>query len=188
MTQQTSSGLMQALAPIATRRPVHLIVSGAANGLVHVICQPLQMGADEDPEIARGFAVDASPEELDRDLPRLITEGWVPAHKGLQSVLDQVAAAAAQAREATLRKEKDKGKGKANGTRDATGGAQTTLAPPPAEAGPAAAEPTASAVPAAAEPTVPVPAETAAAPANAEPPAPAAAQPAGCDPVASLFE
>lgn len=191
MNEQPSGGLMQAVAPIAARRPVHIIVSrGAADGALHVVCQPLRTGNDEDPEIARGFSVEGTPAELDADLPGHVAKTWVPAHQSLQSVLDQVAAHAEQARQATLRKQKEgNGKGKKDGGAAATG-AQTTLTPPPADAA-APAEPTpapaATAEPEAAAQGEPAQApEAPAAAAPAEPPAATAAAPG--DGISNLFD
>lgn len=191
MNEQPSGGLMQALAPIAARRPVHIIVSkGAADGALHVVCQPLRTGNDEDPEIARGFSVEGTPAELDTDLPGHVAKTWVPAHQSLQTVLDQVAAHAEQARQATLRKQKE-GNGKGKKDVAAAAGAQTTLTPPPADAaGPTAPAPapTAAAGP---ESTAPAP-EAPAAPAPAEParaePLPAAAVTAPGDGISNLFD
>lgn len=192
MNEQPSGGLMQALAPIADRRPVHIIVSkGAAEGALHVVCQPLRTGNEEDPEIARGFSVEGTPAELDADLSGHVAKTWVPAHQSLQSVLDQVAAHAEQARQATLRKQKEgNGKGKKD-TGAAAAGAQTTLTPPPADAA-APGEPTpAPAVAPATEPAAqaePAPApEAPAAPTPAEVPATAAAPVAG-DGISNLFD
>ena len=191
MNEQPSGGLMQALAPIAARRPVHIIVSnGAADGALHVVCQPLRTGNDEDPEIARGFSVEGTPAELDGDLPGHVAKTWVPAHQSLQSVLDQVAAHAEQARQATLRKQKEgNGKAKKDGGA-AAAGAQTTLTPPPADAA-APAEPTpapaAAPAPEAAAQPEPAPApEAPAEPAPAEPAAAASAAPG--DGISNLFD
>ena len=191
MNEQPSGGLMQALAPIAARRPVHIIVSnGAADGALHVVCQPLRTGNDEDPEIARGFSVEGTPAELDGDLPGHVAKTWVPAHQSLQSVLDQVAAHAEQARQATLRKQKEgNGKAKKDGGA-AAAGAQTTLTPPPADAA-APAEPTpapaAAPAPEAAAQAEPAPApEAPAEPAPAEPAAAASAAPG--DGISNLFD
>ena len=173
---------MQALAPIAARRPVHLIVSkGAADGVLHIVCQPLRVGNEEDPEIARGFSVEDTPAELDASLPGHVANIWVPAHQSLQSVLDQVAAHAEQARQATLHKQKEGGKGK----KDAGAGAasaQTTLAPPPADA---AAPSPALAAPAP-EPAIQA-AETTPAP-DSPPGEPAPAAAASGDGISSLFD
>lgn len=191
MNEQPSGGLMQALASIADRRPVHIIVSkGAADGALLVVCQPLRTGTDEDPEIGRGFSVEGTPAELDTDLPGHVAKTWVPAHQSLQSVLDQVAAHAEQARQATLRKQKEgNGKGKKDGGA-AAAGAQTTLAPPPADpAAPAARTPSPAAAPApeAATQAEPTPApEAPAATAQTEPPAAAAATPG--DGIDNLFD
>ncbi|HEX6369858.1 MAG TPA: PRTRC system protein E [Longimicrobium sp.] len=188
MNEQPSGGLMQALAPIADRRPVHLIVSkGAAEGALHVVCQPLRVGNDEDPEIGRGFSVEGTPAELDADLPGHVARTWVPAHQSLQSVLDQVAAHAEQVRQATLRKQKEgNGKGKKDGGAVAAG-AQTTLAPPPADpAAPAEATPLPAPAPA---PEAATQAEPA--PAPEAPAAPAQAEPAGAAPgdaISNLFD
>ena len=47
MSEQPSGGLMQALAPIAVRRPVHVIITGGeAEGALHVVCQPLRVSDD----------------------------------------------------------------------------------------------------------------------------------------------
>lgn len=193
MNEQPSGGLMQALAPIAARRPVHIIVTGAAEGVLHVVCQPLRVGNDEDPEIGRGFSVEATPAELDADLPGHVARSWVPAHQSLQSVFDQVAAHAEQARQATLRKQKE-GKGKKEGAAGA-GSAQTTLAPPPADA--AAPPPTADAAapapsPAAAPeteaPATPTPTPAPAAPAEPAPAEPALAAAAPGDGISAFFD
>ncbi|HEX2203489.1 MAG TPA: hypothetical protein VHG91_09340, partial [Longimicrobium sp.] len=134
MSEQPSGGLMQALAPIAARRPVHLIVTeGEAEGTLHVVCQPLRVGNDEDPELGRGFSVEDTPAQLDAALPGHVATSWVPARQSLQSVFDQIAAHTAETRQAALRKEKDKGKGKKDGGAGAAS-AQTLLAPPPADA------------------------------------------------------
>lgn len=138
MSEQPSPGLMQALAPVARRRPVHVIVSGAPGDLLSLVVQPLSMGGEETPELARGFSATATPEELDRDLPGMVAAGWVPAHQSLQSVVDQAAAHAAAAREETLRKQAGKtGKGKKDAP--ATAAAPLVAAPPAAAAQPAAA-------------------------------------------------
>ena len=186
MSEQPSGGLMQALAPIAVRRPVHVIITGGeAEGALHVVCQPLRVSDDEDPEIAHGFAVEGTPAELDADLAGHVARSWVPAHQSLQSVLDQVAAQAEQARQATLRKQKEKeGKGKKDGGAAAPS-AQTTLAPPAetaASAAPDAAAPAASAREAT---TAEAPAADAAADSPAEP-APVAAP--ASDGISSLFD
>lgn len=102
-------GLLQALAPIAARRPVHIIVSGTET-MLHVVLQPVQLDAKEGADIARGFSVDATPAELDADLPGLISERWVPAHRGLQTVIDQVTAVTESARQSTVRQHRDRGK------------------------------------------------------------------------------
>lgn len=187
MPEQPSVGLMQALAPIAARRPVHIIVSaGAAEGALHVVCQPLQAGKDEDPEIARGFSVEDTPAELDASLPGHVATIWVPAHQGLQNVLDQIAAHAEQAKQAALRKQKETG-GKGKRDKDAgaaDGGAQTTLAPPPAEsAAPSAAVAAPAPRPAAEAAASPPPATATVAPAE-----PALAAAAAGDGISSLFD
>jgi PRTRC genetic system protein E len=198
MNEQSSGGLMQALAPIATRRPVHIIVSAAAEGALHVVCQPLRVGNDEDPELGRGFSVEAMPAELDADLSAHVARSWVPAHQSLQSVLDQVAAHAEQARQATLRKQKE-GKGKKEGAAGA-GSAQTTLAPPPADAAAPAPAPDPAPAPApdAPAPAAPVSAaapeagatgaEAAPTPAPAAAAEPALAGAASSDGISSLFD
>jgi PRTRC genetic system protein E len=135
---QTAPGLMQALAPIVTRRPVHIIASPGAEGAIHLVIQPLRVDDTEDAEIGAGFAVEAPPAELDADLPRHIGEFWVPAQKGLQSVLDQVRAAAEATRTTTVAKAKDgKSGGKKGAVAPASGG-QTSLLAPGAEASDAA--------------------------------------------------
>ncbi|HET6229665.1 MAG TPA: PRTRC system protein E [Longimicrobiaceae bacterium] len=142
-------GLMQAIAPVASRRPVHMILSGAANGRLHLVVQPVQLEGESSPELSRGFSVEATPAELDRDLPALFASRWVPAHVGLQKAIDQVASAAGKARDDTLRGAKDK-PGKAKGKPGAADQGQTELAtaedpsapaPEPAEAPDAAAAP-----------------------------------------------
>jgi PRTRC genetic system protein E len=190
MNEQPRGGLMQALAPIATRRPVHIIVTGAAEGALHVVCQPLRVGNDEDPEIGRGFSVEATPAELDADLPGHVARSWVPAHQSLQSVFDQVAAHAEQARHATLRKQKE-GKGKKESAAGA-GSAQTTLAPPPADAAtPAPASDAAVTAPspaAAPEAETAAPTSTPAAPAQPASPEPAPTAAAAGDGISSFFD
>lgn len=201
MNEQSSGGLMQALAPIATRRPVHIIVSAATEGALHVVCQPLRVGNDEDPELGRGFSVEATPAELDADLPAHVARSWVPAHQSLQSVLDQVAAHAEQARQATLRKQKE-GKGKKEGAAGA-GSAQTTLAPPPADAAAPAPDPAPAPAADAPAPAAPVSAaapeaggteagatgaEAAATPAPVAAAEPALAGAASGDGISSLFD
>ena len=55
MSEQPSGGLMQALAPIAVRRPVHVIITGGeAEGALHVVCQPLRV-SDRDPALLRAL-------------------------------------------------------------------------------------------------------------------------------------
>jgi PRTRC genetic system protein E len=125
MTEQLPSGLMQAIAPIARRRPVHIIVSGASDEALRVVIQPVRTDDKEDPEVANGFFVEAPPAELDTDLPRHVAEQWVPARLGLQSVLDQVKGAAERTRQTTVTKAKEaKGK-KTGGAGDS--GAQTAI-------------------------------------------------------------
>lgn len=188
MNEQPSGGLMQALAPIAARRPVHIIVTAGAEGMLHVVCQPLRVGNDEDPEIGRGFSVEATPAELDADLPGHVATSWVRARQSLQSVLDQVAAQAEQARQAALRKQKE-GKGKKEGAAGA-GSAQTTLVPPPADvATPAPAPEAPAAAPSpvdAAEAKTATPTQAAAAEPAAQATALAAAAPG--DGISSLFD
>ncbi|MDB4952240.1 MAG: hypothetical protein JWM27_4889 [Gemmatimonadetes bacterium] len=135
-------GLMQAIAPVASRRPVHMILSGAANGRLHLVVQPVQLEGESSPELARGFSVEATPAELDRDLPALFASRWVPAHVGLQKAIDQVASAAGKARDDTLRSAKDK-PGKAKGKPGAAVDGQTELV--------TAAEPSPSLTPAPAQ-------------------------------------
>jgi PRTRC genetic system protein E len=128
---------MQAIAPVASRRPVHMILSGAASGRLHLVVQPVQLDGETTPDLARGFSVEATPAELDRDLPALFATSWVPAHVGLQKAIDQVAAAAGKARDETLRSAKGK-PGKPQGKAAATEDGQTELVTavetsPPAE-------------------------------------------------------
>lgn len=187
MPSEPSGGLMQALAPIASRRPVHLIVSAAEDGDLHVVCQPVRTSDDEEPELAQGFTVTASPAELDQDLPALVANTWVPAHESLQRVLDQVAAAAEQKRQSVMQKPPKGGRAT---DAPAPASAQITLDPPPA--GPPASSP---AVPApddgpgdqAAQ--AGPPADTAAPPATREPVlvAAGAAPPAG-DEISAMFD
>lgn len=125
MTEQLPSGLMQAIAPIARRRPVHIIVSGADDEALRVVIQPVRTDDKEDPEVASGFVVVASPAELDTDLPRHVAEQWVPARLGLQSILDQVKGAAERTRQTTVAKAKDP-KGKKTGGAGDSGG-QTAI-------------------------------------------------------------
>src|SRR4051812_23888756 len=95
---QAAAGLMQAIAPLVKRRPVQIIVSDGTDGALHVVFQPIRVDDKEDAEIARGFSVEAAPEELDADLPHHVAEHWVPARMGLQSMLDQIKNAAEQTR------------------------------------------------------------------------------------------
>jgi PRTRC genetic system protein E len=125
MTEQPPSGLMQAIAPIARRRPVHIIVSGADGEALRVVIQPVRTDDKEDPEVASGFVVEAAPAELDTDLPRHVAEQWVPARLGLQSVLDQIKGAAERTRQTTVAKAKD-AKGKKPGGAGDSGG-QTAI-------------------------------------------------------------
>ena len=141
-------GLMAAIAPMAQRRPVHIIVSAGPDGKLNVVVAPKHLDAKEDPAIARGFAVTESPDVLDRDLGREMASLFVPAHLSLQSVLDQAARATEDARQATLRKSTGTKAGGAK--KDAAGTPQITF-----DASPAAAEPAspAAAPPPAAAPT-----------------------------------
>ena len=125
MTEQPPSGLMQAIAPIARRRPVHIIVSAADDEALRVVIQPVRTDDKEDPEVASGFVVEAAPAELDTDLPRHVAEQWVPARMGLQSVLDQIKGAAERTRQTTVARAKDP-KGKKTGGAGDSGG-QTAI-------------------------------------------------------------
>jgi PRTRC genetic system protein E len=178
---QAPTGLMQAIAPVVKRRPVQIIVSDGTNGMLHVVFQPIRVDDKEDAEVARGFSIEASPEDLDADLPLHLAEHWVPARMGLQSVVDQIKNAAEQTRQATVAKAKEgKGGGGKKSGAPADAGAQTTILSPPAAGTPqqsaSPAEPAAGAeeVPASAEPAT-VSAEEAApaAVAAAEDPVPA---------------
>jgi PRTRC genetic system protein E len=182
---QAPTGLMQAIAPVVKRRPVQIIVSDGTNGALHVVFQPIRVDDKEDGEVARGFSIEASPEELDADLPQHLAEHWVPARMGLQSVVDQIKNAAEQTRQATVAKAKEgKGGGGKKSGAPADAGAQTTILSPPAAGTPpqpaSHAVPTGGAdeVPAAAEPATDpaVDAAPASVPAVEEPvPAPDAA-------------
>lgn len=151
---QPAGGLMQALAPIVKRQPVHIIVSSGSDGALHVVIQPVRVDDKEDAEIARGFSVEAPAAELDADLPHQLAQHWVPARIGLRSILDQVKSAAEQTRQTTVKKAKD-GKGPKKDATASGPGAQTTiLAPgpkPDADGAPATAPavPTPDDVPAA---------------------------------------
>lgn len=129
---QPSVGLMQALAPIATRRPVHIIISASITqpGLLHVVCQPVRVLDGENGELARGYSVEASPQQLDAQLGNIMASRWVPAHTGLQQVIDEAAAAAEAARQTVIEKPKTSKGGKAG--KAVPGGAQTALIPPTA--------------------------------------------------------
>lgn len=187
MTPEPSGGLMQALAPIASRRPVHLIVSGAEDGDLHVVCQPIRASNDEEPELAQGFTVTASPAELDQDLPGLVANTWVPARESLQRVLDQVAAAAEQKRQAVMKKP-PKGGRATDGPAPAS--AQITLDPPPAgpnACGPAVPASDDAAAEDAAQPRQPV--DPPARPATPEPVLVAAgAAPPAVDEISAMFD
>jgi hypothetical protein len=174
-----SLGLMEALAPIVARRPVHLIITAStvSQGGLHVVCQPERLSDSEDAQIGAGFAADGTAAEMDRELPELVSKTWVPEHQTLQTVLDQLAdrtrqVAADKAKGTTGKVGKKEGNGPQAQTTlmdPATGGAPLALPlpstdtadPQPAPA-PAASSPTqgSAAAPAA-------PAETAAEP-NAE--------------------
>lgn len=166
---QPAAGLMQALTPIVRRRPVQIIVSDAAGdptapeGALRVVVQPVRVDDKEDPEVAKGFYVAATPEELDADLPRLLGEQWVPARVGLQSLLDQVKNAAEQTRRTTVDKAKEAKPGRKAAEKNGTGGgtgAQTSILTPgagteaPADPAPSPAAP-AAATAAAAAPAAP---------------------------------
>ncbi|MBB4635957.1 PRTRC system protein E [Longimicrobium terrae] len=187
MTSEPSGGLMQALAPITTRRPVHLIVSAAEDGDLHVVCQPVRASNDEEPELAQGFTVTASPAELDQDLPGLVANTWVPARESLQRVLDQVAAAAEQKRQAVMKKPPKGGRAT---DAPSPASAQISLDPPPA--GPPASSPRVPAPSdaAAEEGDQPAqPADTAAPPATPEPVLVAAGAPAPAgDEISAMFD
>lgn len=136
LPEKPCTGLMQAVAPIAARRPVHIIVSSSTEqpGFLHIVCQPVRNSDDEAAELTAGFSADASPEDLDAQLPGIMTSTWVPAHRSLQQILDQVAKGAEAARLAVIDKQKSGGKG-GKGGKAASGGGQTTLiAPASAEA------------------------------------------------------
>lgn len=168
---QAPSGLMQAIAPIVKRRPVHIIVSDGTNGALHVVVQPIRVDDKEDAEVASGFSIEAPAEELDADLPQHLAEHWVPARVGLQSLLDQIKAAAEQTRQTTVGKAKE-AKGGGTGRKSGGGadsGAQTSIAVAGAQgaAGPPAAVPVESSGPE--DGQVPAPAN----------PAPQATDPAG---------
>jgi len=134
-------GLMTAIAPIARKRPVHIIVSGGPGDSLTVVVMPKQMDPKEDPTIARGFTVAETPEVLDRELGPEMARSFVPSHQRLQSVLEQAASANEAARQATLRKGAKPGAAKA----PAPAAPQITFEPPPAAA---ADEPVAAAAPA----------------------------------------
>lgn len=140
LPEQPCTGLMQALAPIAARRPVHIIVSPSTEqpGFLHLVCQPARNSDDEEAELTAGFSADASPEDLDAQLPGIMTSTWVPAHRSLQQILDQVAKGAEAARLTVIDKQKTGGKG-GKGGKAASGGGQTTLIAP--ASGDAAAAP-----------------------------------------------
>jgi PRTRC genetic system protein E len=130
---QAPTGLMQAIAPVVKRRPVQIIVSDGTDGTLHVVFQPIRVDDKEDGEVARGFSIKASPEELDADLPQHLAEHWVPARMGLQSVVDQIKNAAEQTRQTTVAKAKEgKGGGGKKSGAPADAGAQTTILSPPA--------------------------------------------------------
>lgn len=176
---QAPTGLMQAIAPVVKRRPVQIIVSDGTNGALHVVFQPIRVDDKEDTEVARGFSIEASPEELDADLPQHLAEHWVPARMGLQSVVDQIKNAAEQTRQATVAKAKEgKGGGGKKSGAPADSGAQTTILSPPAAGTPP--QPASPAEPAGGSNEVPTTAEPATDPAAGTAPA---AVPAGEEPV-----
>jgi PRTRC genetic system protein E len=118
-------GLVQALAPILERRPVHIILSRRSDELVHVTVQPVRTDELEDPLAATGFSVEGTPEALDAELPQHVSEQWMPARLGMESLLEQIKAAGEKAREMTVGKAKEVlkgGKTRANGA-----AAQTSL-------------------------------------------------------------
>jgi PRTRC genetic system protein E len=138
---QQPLGLMQALAPIVSNRPVHIILSPSPDdpNKLHVVCQPARVSDDEDAALAQGFHVDASPAELDAQLPGIISSTWAPAHLNLQQTLNALAKNAEAARVAALDKQKGGGKaGKAG--KAAAGSGQTSLLAAPSEASTAPAQ------------------------------------------------
>lgn len=138
---QQPFGLMQALAPIVSNRPVHIILSPSPEdpNKLHVVCQPARVSDDEDAALAQGFHVDASPAELDTQLPGIISSTWTPAHLSLQQTLNALAKNAEAARVAALDKQKGGGKA-AKAGKAAAGSGQTSLLAAPSEASTAPAQ------------------------------------------------
>jgi hypothetical protein len=129
-------GLMEALAPIVARRPVHLIItpSMVTQGALRVVCQPERLSDNEDAQIGAGFAADGTAAEMDRELPGLVSKTWVPEHLTLQTVLDQLAGRTRQ-----VAAEKAKGTTGKAGKKDGNGAeAQTTFMAPAAGSAPLA--------------------------------------------------
>lgn len=170
---QSSPGLMQAIEPIAKRRPIHLIISDAGTAGLRVVFQPSQAGAGEDPALSQGFTVEGTAPELDEQLASTLSAGFIPAHRGLQATIDEATQVATAAKEAQQRK--------ATAGKKGTGAAATTTPTPQR----AAANQTASAAAAPAATT----AETQ--PSAAQPeeaPVLALVGPASDDQVAGLFD
>lgn len=131
-----SMGLMEALAPIVARRPVHLIItpSMVTQGALHVVCQPERLSDTEDAQIGAGFAADGTAAEMDRELPGLVSKTWVPEHQTLQTVLDQLAGRTRQ-----VASDKSKGTTGKAGKKEGNGAeAQTTFMAPAAGSAPLA--------------------------------------------------
>lgn len=144
-------GLFTALAPIAGRRPVHLIISGSTDGRLRVLVQPVRMDDGEPPEMGAGFTVEELPAVLDQEMAQTLTTSWVPAHKGLQTVLDEITATTQRAKEETQRKAAGK-----KGSTAATAATGAAARPPAAITTPAAAAAAAAPAAPAAPPLVAV--------------------------------
>lgn len=131
--------MFKELEPLVAERSLHLLIAAAKDGMVNLYIEPTKKADAEDDAFVTPIRLLATPEELDRELPAILTE-WVSARtrvtQSLREALDaanqQMAAAAEAAKKAAADKVTKKGAAPAKaGTKGAVAATATLSVKPP---------------------------------------------------------
>ena len=125
--------MFAALQPLLAERGIHILLSAASDGRIGVFVEPVRKSDTEPAAFSTPFRCEATAEELDRDLPGVLSQ-WIASRKQTTVTLTE-ALAAAEAETKKAAEEAKKKVAEKNKTRTAATGATTKTvakAPPPA--------------------------------------------------------
>ncbi|HEV2416499.1 MAG TPA: PRTRC system protein E [Terriglobia bacterium] len=127
------------LMPLLAGRTVLITITRESDSAIHATVVPKRIKESDNPALSTPLTVTGTPEELDRELPRVLTE-YIETHQRLSTTLAQakaeMEATAKAAQEEAKRKSDERRKAKspssaAPALAEAATPAKTELAPPP---------------------------------------------------------